>query len=106
VPPQGAAATVQGEVIRVSGKIAREILENRSVYWDSAYRAMLAALPVHLGSGTPLPADKLSEVQGLARMLRSGRGDGQQVLRLSELAVDWVVLNPTPVPLKAPDYRR
>ncbi|GAB3089564.1 ankyrin repeat domain-containing protein [Lysobacter terrae] len=106
VPSQGAAATVQGEVIRLTGKIAREILDNGSPNWDGDFKAMLAVIPVHLGSGTPLPADELREAQSLAKMLRSGDGDDRQVYRMSELAVAWVISNPAPVALVEPEYRR
>jgi hypothetical protein len=106
VPSRGAAAMAQGEVIRLTGKIAREILDNGSPNWDGDFKAMLAAIPVHLGRGTPLPPGELSEVQSLAQALRSGDGDDEQLNRLSELAVAWVASNPTPIPLAAPGYRR
>lgn len=106
VPSQGAAATVQGEVIRLTGKIAHEILGNGSPNWDGDFKAMLAAIPVHLGSGTPLPPSELREAQSLAQALRSGDGNDKQLDRLSELAVSWVASNPGPIPLGEPGYRR
>ena len=99
VPPSGAARTVQGEVIRITGRVAREILDNRSRNWDREFRSMLGTLPVHLGSGSPLPEDDLAEALRLSRALRLGRGSARQVYRLSELAVVWVCANPEPVPL-------
>jgi len=58
-------------VIRLTGKIASEILSNGSPSWDGDFSAMLAAIPVHLGGGTPLPPNGLSEAQRRARSLRS-----------------------------------
>lgn len=104
VPPRGAAPTVQGEVIRVTGWVAREILENGGSNWSDAFKAMLATISVHLGSGTPLPPVDLREAQLLARALRSGQGDEVQVYRLSELAVAWVASNLVPIPLAEPVY--
>ncbi|WP_406639852.1 ankyrin repeat domain-containing protein [Amycolatopsis sp. WGS_07] len=103
VPSSGAAETVQGEVIRLSGKIAREILDNGSVNWDRTFRTMTDALPGYFASGTPLP--ELPEAQLLAKRIRSGNGD-DELDRLSELAVTWVRLNPNPIPLAPPEYDR
>ena len=67
---------------------------------------MLAALPEHYASGTPLPAGHLKEAQTLSRALKSGNGDDEQVYRLSEFAVAWVALNPMPIPLGKVNYER
>lgn len=106
VPSNGAAETVQGEVVRLTGRIAREILDDGSPNWDRDFRNMLAALPEHYSSGTPLPAGELAEAHSLARALRSGRGADAQVYRLSELGVAWVASNPTPITLGKTNYER
>lgn len=106
VPAKGAAQTVQGEVIRITGRVAREISDNGGTNWDSDYRAMLDRLPDHLNSGTPLPATAHSEAVTIAHQLRGGDGTETDLHRLAELAVQWVLLNPTPVPLSAPGYSR
>lgn len=106
VPSNGPAATVQGEVVRLTGRIAREILDDGSPNWGRDFRHMLAALPEHYASGTPLPAGELQETQSLARALKSGNGDDAQVYRLSELAVAWVSVNPRSVPLGKVNYGR
>lgn len=106
VPSTGAAATVQGEVIRITGRIAIEILDMGGVNWDRGFRMMLDSLPGHFGSHTALPASELTGTAELARALRAGKGDDEQVLRLCELAVAWVAANPEPVPLPAVDYTR
>lgn len=106
VPSSGAAATVQGEVVRVSGRISREIHHNGSANWDADYKAMLTALIAYMGSATPLPAAELAQANALAAALRGGNDDAQHTDRLCELAVRWVIANPQPVPLAAPAYRR
>jgi hypothetical protein len=40
VPSTGAAATVQGEVIRIAGKLAHELGTNRGCHWDANFAAM------------------------------------------------------------------
>lgn len=45
VPDKGHAFTVQGEVIRIVGKVTRELLDNGSINWDSEYEKLTQALP-------------------------------------------------------------
>lgn len=103
VPSSGASATVQGEVIRISGRIGNELDGNGGVNWDADYRKMADAFLRHIGSATPLPASTLQEAIELVSEIKARRG---KPARLCELAVDWVMLNPTPIKLAAPDYRR
>jgi ankyrin repeat protein len=103
VPSSGAAATVQGEVIRISGRIARELDGNGGINWDAEFRMMADALLTHLGSGTPLPASELQEAAAIVSEVKRKYGD---TLRLSQLAVEWVALNPEPSTLPPPAYMR
>jgi hypothetical protein len=103
VPSSGAPVTVQGEVIRISGRIANELDGNGGVNWDSDYKQMADALLVHLGSGEPLPDRELKEAATIVSEIKRKHGDTR---RLSELAVEWVALNQKPVLLPMPTYRR
>jgi hypothetical protein len=104
VPGKGAAATVQGEVIRITGRISNEILGNGGVNWDGGYEMMAQALCAHLRSGTPLSDDQLRECADIAGTVRNRSED--DVARLAEFAVAWVLLNPIPVKLPKPSYDR
>ncbi|MFJ2621284.1 ankyrin repeat domain-containing protein [Glutamicibacter sp. NPDC087344] len=106
VPASGVATTVQGEVIRVSGRIANEILGNGSINWDKDFRAMADAVLGYVNQGQALPPALLSAARDSAKSVRSGTADDRQVYRLSELAVAWVRLNPTPISLEQVAYRR
>ena len=44
VPPKGNCATLQGEVIRITGRVDREINVNGGVNWNVEYQKMLEAL--------------------------------------------------------------
>jgi len=103
VPSNGPAATVQGEVIRLSGRIANELDGNGGVNWGADFRRMVDALLGHLGSGTSLPAEQLDAAAVTAKAIKQKSGEPA---RLCEMAVHWVVCNPTPVALPAVDYRR
>jgi len=103
VPSSGAAATVQGEVVRISGRIHIELEENGGVNWDAAFMKMADAFLRHISSEVALAAPLLAETRALVESVKRKRGDA---LRLCELAVEWVALNPTPVRLPPPDYLR
>lgn len=106
VPSNGPAQTAQGEAIRLTGRIASEILDNGSPNWDRQFKLMLAAVPEHLVTGIPLEASDVEEARRLAHALRGGNDDGERVDRLTELAVSWVAQNPKPIPLGAVEYER
>lgn len=58
----------------------------------------------HIRSATPLPDSALSEAERTIAEAKATIGD--DTTRLRALAVDWVALNPTPLPLSPPTYRR
>lgn len=103
VPSQGPAKTVQGEVVRITGRVHDEIYRNGGANWDADYRKMLNALLRHLASGRQLEAELLKEAAALAKQPRPNE---EEALRLCELAVRWVDANPEPVTMMQPDYNR
>jgi hypothetical protein len=103
VPSSGAAVTVQGEVVRIAGRICDELERNGGINWDLAYRRMADAFVVHVASGVPLAEPLLRETRELVAHLKRKNGDPR---RLCELAVNWVAQNPTPLRLAPPDYLR
>lgn len=103
VPSSGHAATVQGEVIRISGRIHNEIYGNGGVNWNADYRKMAKAFLTHIASGEPLPESANTEARKIISGIKEDQGDTD---RLCALAVEWVALNPTPVKLPTPDYKR
>jgi hypothetical protein len=104
VPSQGAAKTVQGEVIRITGRVSDELYRNGGVNWDADYRKMLNALLVHFSSGTALSAEELAEAKATASGINADCDDG--VDRLCKLAVKWVAQNPVPAALGEMNYQR
>ncbi len=103
VPSSGHAATVQGEVIRLSGRIRSELDLNGGANWDADYRKMADALQLHLNSGEPLPDAETAELRSNISAIKKRNGDA---LRLCEQAVLWVALNPQPIPLTVSNYTR
>ncbi|MFJ7405021.1 MULTISPECIES: ankyrin repeat domain-containing protein [unclassified Lysinibacillus] len=105
IPSQGHAKTVQGEVIRITGKVSYEILDNGAINWDNQYRKMLSSLNHYFSMGTPLNDAALQEAETLVKALRNGHGRDEPA-RLCELAVCWVLSNLNPITLEQPDYKR
>jgi hypothetical protein len=106
VPGQGSAQTAQGEAIRITGRVANEILGNGGANWDADYRKMLDALLQHFASGTPLDAADFKEASTLVKRIYAGDGNNDELAYLSALAVRWVLANPQPIPLARTNYRR
>jgi hypothetical protein len=102
VPSKGFAKTVQGEVIRIAGRITYEVHGNGGCNWDRDFRSMAQAFAGYVRSGEALAADALRELDDVIRQLP---GD-QSIDRLAELGVCWVRQNPVPVALDVPGYRR
>jgi Ankyrin repeats (many copies) len=103
VPSSGHAATVQGEVVRISGRINDEMERNGGANWDADYKKMADAFDNHVATGQPLPDVKLQEARDIVKAVKAQRGD---TARMCELAVDWVMINPEPARLAKPDYIR
>lgn len=94
VPGSGPATTAQGEVIRIAGRIGDEVLRNGGANWDARYRDLAATYLAILASGTPLPAEDLTDARNYLR----GCPRDAAIDPLTRMAVAWVAANPTPVP--------
>ena len=106
VPSSGPAKTVQGELIRIGGRMADEFYRNGGINWDGEYRKMADALPRYFSKGNPLSNDELAEIKTLISEIKA-QGTPDAVLdRICELAVVWVVKNPDPIELAKPSYKR
>jgi len=103
VPSSGAASTVQGEVIRVSGRIIDELDRNGGGNWDADYRKMADAFLVYIRMGEQLPDDELALADELVANAKKLAGDPR---RMAQVAVNWVRRNPLPIALAKPGYRR
>ena len=103
VPSNGSAATVQGEVVRIAGRINLELLRNAMGNWDKEYRKMLTAISGYLQQGNPLSESELAEVSDIQKHILEDDGTGTQ--RLCELTTAWVVQNPQPIALGKVNYK-
>ncbi|WP_035789845.1 ankyrin repeat domain-containing protein [Butyrivibrio sp. XBB1001] len=104
VPGSGHASTVQGEVIRIAGRLSYEILDNGSINWDSDFGELVKAFVRYLKMGQQLSDAESAEIAELVKGIKD-KGD-KELGRLTELAVKWVTLNPLPIKLENADYKR
>jgi hypothetical protein len=105
IPSQGHANTLQGEVIRITGKVSYEVLDNGGINWDNQFRQVLKSLLHYFSLGTPLHPAALNEATTLVKELHNGHGRDEPA-KLCEMAVQWVLNNPNPITLEQPDYKR
>ena len=107
IPSSGAAKTVQGEVIRIPGRVRDELDRNGGVNWDRDYRKMLQALPQYLSLGISLSEQELEETKELIAQIHGKDFDDEPRLdRLCQLAIAWIKQNPEPLLLEKTSYKR
>ena len=109
VPPRGHADTVQGEVIRCSGKLAHELMDNGAMNWDRDYRMMLKKMPEYFQMGNPLEQKMQQEAEAIVSKILTMQHPemiDKEPERLMEFAVEYVRRNPNPISLEKTDYTR
>lgn len=95
VPGGGTAATVQGEVIRIVGRLGYEALEMGYVNWDEDFVQMTDFWLETVGAA--------EEAMTVVKQRKAGEAD---IDALTEAAVAWVADHPQPITLGEVPYRR
>lgn len=107
VPGVGHAQTVQGEVIRVTGNVAREVLDNGGINWDRNFKKMCTELCKYLKLENKLDEVTLKDLKKITDIIgKSGNGSREDIEYLYTCAINWVKLNPVPIQLKKVNYKR
>ncbi len=101
VPGTGAAKFVQGEVIRIVGRLRHEILDNGGMNWDADFRAMRNHLAVLMADGKAADETTLRKIKSV-----SPRVDENILDEITEAAVKWILDNPDPMELGEVPYNR
>ncbi|SDH19375.1 ankyrin repeat domain-containing protein [Chitinophaga filiformis] len=103
VPSSGPAETIQGEVIRIVGRIGNELECNGGINWDDDFKKMADAFLSFVKWGKQLSSSELAEVEEIVKDVKRKSGD---TARMCELGVKWVIDNPSPLKLPAVEYKR
>ncbi|MCR0271972.1 ankyrin repeat domain-containing protein [[Clostridium] innocuum] len=105
VPANGAADTLQGEVLRISGKLSYELLDNGGMNWDREYQKMVQAMKKYVCAENGCTKEEIQEIHKTLSACKGGMG-GEGMERLCEVTVAWILRNPDLIPLDPPSYKR
>jgi len=94
VPPSGQCGTVQGEMIRVIGKLADEAYRNGNGNWDGGHARMLAYITTILTEAGPSDVVKAALQKLTHHRKLDLSGDGSPHYVVNEAVVDWCVAHP------------
>lgn len=106
VPDSGQCQTLQGEVIRIAGRVGHEVFDNGGINWDRSFGKLLDQYLSVVRSGLPMPPDSVARAEAAVASLKSRSMSHQAVDDITELAVAWVRLNPVLVKADLPDVGR
>jgi len=106
VPDSGQCQTLQGEVIRIAGRVGHEVYDNGGINWDRSFGKLLDQYLSVVRSGLPMPPDSVARAEAAVASLKSRSMSHQAVDDITELAVVWVRLNPVLVEMDLPDVGR
>lgn len=101
VPSSGPAATMQGEVVRIAGRIARELDGNGGINWGTDFKRMADCFYEFIQLGEPLSDTLKIETKELVEQIKKKQGEPE---RLFQLSVLWVLQNPEPIKLPRLPY--
>lgn len=107
VPKQGKASTVQGEVIRICGKLEHEILDNGRINWDNDFELMCKELRKYLLTrGNLLSEEENQKIKNIILKIKKNTVKEKDFDKLTELCTKWILLNRTPIELRKVPYNR
>ncbi len=103
VPPSGQADTLQGELIRIAGKLTDQAFRNGNMNWDADHERMwrfvrekIAGDPIFEPKEQKLIREKIEEI------IRDQEcpdlsGEGCPYYIVTEKVVDWCLAHPVPI---------
>lgn len=106
VPDSGQCQTLQGEDIRIVGRVDYEVYDNGGINWDRSFEKLLDQYLSVMRSGLPMLSAAVARVEAAVASLKSRSMSHQVVDDITELAVAWVRLNPVLVETDLSDVGR
>ena len=106
VPPKGQADSVQGELIRCTGKMTDEAYRNGNMNWEEGYEKLVKYVGEKLNDAETFTSDELEKIsEAVESIIRDfdcpdTSGHGSPYYFLTEMTVRWCLANPTPIPHK------
>lgn len=113
VPAQGQADTLQGELIRIAGKLTDEAYRNGNENWDSEHERMWRFIADKIAADRVFSAKEQALIRAkIEEIIRDKEcpdlsGDGSPYYIITEKVVDWCMAHPEPIPhQKDPTLKR
>lgn len=107
VPKNGQASSIQGEIIRISGRIGYEILSNGRLNWDKDYQKMLDFFNKTIKTGVALEKQDIERVKLLSKNISTLHNiEQKEIDELCQFGIDWILRNPKPTLLSNVKYKR
>jgi hypothetical protein len=100
VPRSGQADTVQGELIRCTGKLADEAYRNGNVNWESGYEKLARYIGDKLNDPATFNEEEREKISNAVNEIILNfrkpdlSGHGSAYYYLAEMAVRWCLANP------------
>lgn len=104
VPANGQADTLQGELIRIAGKLTDQAFRNGNTNWDADHENMWRFVGRHLDDpATFSDAERKLIREKIEEIIRDNEspdvsGEGCCYYIISEKVVDWCMAHPKPIP--------
>jgi len=106
VPPSGRAETLQGELIRIAGKLTDQAYRNGNMNWDDDHEAMWRFVGRSLDDpGTFSDEQREAIRNAIGEIIRDHdapdlSGNGSCYYLISERVVDWCIAHPRAIRLE------
>lgn len=107
VPPSGPATTLQGELIRICGKLVDQAYRNGNGNWDEDHVTMWRFVADQITADSTFDDETKATIRELVEEIIRDEacpdlsGDGSTYYRVNERAVDWCVAHSDPIPFEA-----
>jgi hypothetical protein len=107
VPPSGAADTLQGELVRIVGKLVDQAYRNGNGNWDADHETMWRFVAAQITADLTFDdKDKASIRDTVEEIIRDEAcpdlsGDGSTYYRVNGKVVDWCMAHPDPIPFES-----
>lgn len=104
VPPRGQATTLQGELIRIVGKLTDQAYRNGNCNWDEDHERMWRFVGARLDDPRTFNEAERRAIGGaIEEIIREHddpdlSGDGSCYYLIGERVVDWCLAHPDPIP--------
>lgn len=104
VPAEGQADTLQGELIRIAGKLTDQAFRNGNMDWDADHERMWRFIGRHLDDPTTFTAEERALIrEKIEEIIREEdipdlSGDGCCYYIITEKVVDWCMAHPAAIP--------